>query len=363
MFDFFLNLFGLKKPDAVFVINNIDNEKYLLETLCLPTESRMKSYRKGRNIIAVFYSNKTDGSLNDFRLLLNFLRGKEFCVYFESSLLEGLPKGQKAFLSSDKKKRLSCDDFVSFYRIVTQDGSNYEEVGFNVTFKPSSYLLNFQTIDLKYELYGAKRVRTKRYLHLICDLWNIFMHGDDEEKVIFEGIEPRKNRKLIVAENVNLDILRKYFEDDFKKYGSAYSYNVELLQTADGKAFVRFPDGICTIDFCDCWDDILSDEKIKTSDSNIYCYVEPCKLKNVTGNLCMLQRDEDGFDIVLGDDGKAWVRLDEDCEYDYYNAWKEVCGCVYSYKPYPAEELANAKVVATYKGEDEYPDQDELWDK
>ena len=30
MFDFFLNLFGLKKPDAVFVLKDIDDEKTVL---------------------------------------------------------------------------------------------------------------------------------------------------------------------------------------------------------------------------------------------------------------------------------------------------------------------------------------------
>lgn len=299
-------------------------------------------------------------------------RGKDFCAYFNSSLLDCLPKGQKAYLTVDRRQRKSCDDFVSFYRIVTQDGSNFEETKIDAkSFVSSSYFQTFQTVDLKQELYGAQKIKDKwkKYVYEYFDLIfflqriakRIFCKNnnefEDEKRVTFDGIEPSKNRKLIVVENLDSDKLKKLLDE--------YDYYAELLETSDDKYFIRFPKGISTLDFLYCLYDI--DDafgKSKPSELSLYAYLEPHKMKNVTGNLCMVLFDDDAFWLALSDDGKAWVESDEDCELGYEIAWKETSCCTLKYKPYPAEELVNAKIIEVHKGEEGVDAfQDELWDK
>jgi len=77
-------------------------------------------------------------------------------------------------------------------------------------------------------------------------------------------------------------------------------------------------------------------------------------------------RKKSNIYFVLSDDGNAWATSEEGnkvCEINCYSVYKKSPCTKYGYKPYPAEELANAKVVATYKGENPDADQDELWDK
>lgn len=378
MFDFFLNLFGLKKPDAVFVLKDIDDEKTVLSAFRY-RDCWIKCYRKGRRYIVAIYSVEEDEYANDFDFMLSCYRDKDFCAYFDSTLIGSLPKGQMAYLTVDRRQRKSCDEYLSFFRVVTQDGQNFEETKIDgQSFAPSSYFQTFQAIDLKQELFGAQKVKDKwkeyEYFPLINFLRRVFMRtfcgekdnefeDEDEKHVTFGGIEPSKNCKLIVAENIDLDKLKSVFEkSEYSPY--IYNYYVEILEASDNKYFIRFPEGISTSDFISCLADVDDAyEEFKPSELSCYTYLETHKLKNVTGSLCMLFADEDGYWVALSDDGKAWVVSDEKYEFGYENAWKETSCCMHNYKPYPAEELANAKVVATYKGEDEYPDQDELWDK
>lgn len=382
MFDFFLNLFGLKKPDAVFVLKDIDDEKTVLSAFRY-RDCWIKCYRKGRRYIVALYSVKADEYINDFDFMLSCYRGKDFCAYFDSSLIDSLPKGQMAYLTVDRRQRKSCDEYLSFFRVVTQDGQNFEETKIDgQSFVPSTYFQTFQAIDLKQELFGAQKVKDKwkeyEYFPLINFLRRVFMRtfcgekdnefeDEDEKHVTFEGVEPSKNQKLIVAENIDIDKLKKEFEEDFENFSIYTGYDVELLEVSKDKYFIRFPKGISTdvfLDYLQSVDDAYG--LSKPSDFACYAYLETHKLKNVTGSLCMLCVDGDGYDFVLSDDGKAWATSVEEnkvCEINRYSVYKEIPCTKYSYKPYPAEELANAKVVATYKGENPDADQDELWDK
>ena len=65
MFDFFLNLFGLKKPDAVFVLKDIDDEKTVLSAFEY-RDCWIKCYRKGRRYIVAIYSVEEDEYVNDY---------------------------------------------------------------------------------------------------------------------------------------------------------------------------------------------------------------------------------------------------------------------------------------------------------
>ena len=127
MFDFFLNLFGLKKPDAVFVLKDIDDEKTVLSAFRY-RDCWIKCYHKGRRYIVALYSVKADEYINDFDFMLSCYRGKDFCAYFDSSLIGSLPKGQMAYHTVDRRQRKSCDEYLSFFRVVTQDGQNFEEM-------------------------------------------------------------------------------------------------------------------------------------------------------------------------------------------------------------------------------------------
>ena len=384
MFDFFLNLFGLKKPDAVFVLKDIDDEKTVLSAFRY-RDCWIKCYRKGRRYIVAIYSVEEDEYANDFDFMLSCYRDKDFCAYFDSTLIGSLPKGQMAYLTVDRRQRKSCDEYLSFFRVVTQDGQNFEETKIDgQSFAPSSYFQTFQTIDLKQELFGAQKVKDKwkeyEDLSLIYFFRRIFtrffcgegekdeeFEYEDEKLVPYEGIEPCKNHKLIVAENIGIDKLKKVFEKEFEDFAICRGYDVELLEVSKDKYFIRFPKGISTYDFLSYLysiDDAYG--MSKPNDFACYAYLETHKLKNVTGSLCMLCVDGDGYDFVLSDDGNAWATSEEEnkvCEINCYSVYKKSPCTKYGYKPYPAEELANAKVVATYKGKNPDADQDELWDK
>lgn len=57
MFELIFYLLGLKKPDAVLVFKDIDDEKSLLNTISL-ADCWIKCYRKGKRHVVVLYSDK-----------------------------------------------------------------------------------------------------------------------------------------------------------------------------------------------------------------------------------------------------------------------------------------------------------------